>query len=363
MPVQNSGSRSAWSRYRLGSMASRLLPLAVAAIGIAPMLLASEPEESGMGMSAAIPAPHPGLNTNRGSDLTWRDGITDLAASADGQVIAVGPTGLVMDLGTVATRLIPRAASGERSFLAVAADEAGTYWVADRQGQVSRFGARGELFPAQDTGAQGALFKLARLADGSLLGVGEFGSVVALPEGTRQWRALELPWPGLLKTLQDREGDVVPHLYGVCQAPNGDLYLTGEYGLILARTSAGWHVSREADSSGNLFACAASADGSVLAVGQIGRAVLLSGEGWRQLPAGTPNDLYAVAWDDGDFVAVGDQGAVLALRGGAADAEPVWRASTPSSAVSVRWLSAILATDNQFVVAGSGGYIERLSLP
>lgn len=296
-----------------------------------------------------------------GSELTWWDNITDMAIGPGGRIIGVGSAGLVIDVGDFVARIVPRSLSGHRDYLSAASDGKGNYWLADRTGKVSLLDAQGNLGDAQTTTAEGALFKLIRLIDGSLLGVGEFGSVLSLPVGSDDWEVLRLPWDQLLSSaFRDGEGDVIPHLYGVCQTRDGTIYITGEYGLVLVRIEGIWQISYRPDRKGNLFACATLPTGEVVAVGQLGRALLLRGSAWSDLPVEVQKDLYAVTSAKTGFVAVGEHGVVLALKPDS-DSQPAWqKLNLPSPP---RWLSAILAVDEGLLVVGNGGYISRLQSP
>ena len=296
-----------------------------------------------------------------GPELTWRDNITDVAIGPAGRVIGVGSAGLVINVGDLVSRIVPRSLSGHRDFLSASSDGKGNYWLADRAGNISLLDAQGNLGEAQITAAEGALFKLTRLVDGSLLGAGEFGSVMSLPIGGDDWEVLRLPWDQLLgSAFREDEGDVVPHLYGICQARDGTVYITGEYGLVLVRVEGIWQISYQPDSKGNLFACAASPSGEVVAVGQLGRALLLRGSAWSDLPVEIQKDLYAVTSAKIGFVAAGEHGVVLTLNPDS-DRQPAWQKLSLSS--PPRWLSAILTVDEGLLVVGNGGYISRLPSP
>lgn len=292
------------------------------------------------------------------SELTWRDNITDVAIGPAGRIIGVGSAGLVINVGDPIARIVPRSLSGHRDFLSISSDGKGNYWLADRAGKISLLDAQSNLEEAQSTAVEGAIFKLTRLIDGSLLGVGEFGSVISLPVGGNEWKVLRLPWDQLLDSaFRDDQGDVIPHLYGICQAADGAIYITGEYGLVLVRREGTWQISYRADSKGNLFACAASPSGEIVAVGQRGRALILRGSVWSDLSAEVQKDLYAVTSIETGFVAAGEHGIVLALNPGS-DSQPTWKKLKLSS--PPRWLSAILAVDEGLLVVGNGGYISRL---
>lgn len=292
------------------------------------------------------------------SELTLRDNITDVTIGPAGRIIGVGSAGLVINVGDPISRIVSRSLSGHRDFLSISSDGKGNYWLADRAGKIYLLDAQANLGEARTTAAEGAIFKLTRLVDGSLLGVGEFGSVISLPVGGNEWEVLRLPWDQLLDSaFRDDQGDVIPHLYGICQTADGTIYITGEYGLVLVRSEGTWQISYRADSKGNLFACAASPSGDVVAVGQRGRALLLKGNVWSDLSVEVQKDLYTVTSAETGFVVAGEHGVVLALNPDS-DNQPAWKKLNLSS--PPRWVSAILAVDKGFLVVGNGGYINRL---
>ena len=329
------------------------------AIG-SPLAFATESTEGGISMPGAVVLPASGDSTPPG-DITWRDNIADMISGLDGQLLAVGPAGLILNLNDGSRRLLPRTAIGSRDFLAAAVAGSGSFWLADRFGHVLLLDDEGHLSDPQETGAEGALFKLLRLTDGTLLGVGEFGSVVSLMPGGRQWQNHELPWGDLLQTLYETEGEVIPHLYGVCQDVNGTVYVTGEFGLVLSWNQQSWQLARQTDGNGNLFACAVSAQHDLIAVGQLGTAVLKIDDTWHSTPVQSGHDLYTVTPTKAGFAAAGNLGQVVAIEPRSSKGFQWY--SVPLPTPPPGWLSSILHLNNELLVAGSGGYFNRISTP
>ncbi len=323
----------------------------------------TEAATSGAGMPGAVSVPRPGAGGGAAiPGVSWRDGITGLSGDANGQVIAVGPNGLVLEVGDQSRRLVPRSPTGERDYLSIVDNGKGGFWLSDRLGGVSLLGVDKKLATAQTTGAEGAIFDLALLLDGSLMGVGEFGSVITLPVGGDEWLLVELPWEILLAKLQATEGDVIPHLYAICEAGDGTVYLAGEYGVVLVRQGLDWQLSRDADIHGNLFDCGVSPAGEVLAVGQLGRGSLLINGEWQDMERMSEKDLFAVAWASDRFVAVGESGLVVGL---APDSSTSWRShELVPEGMPARWLAAVLPiSEKKVLLAGSGGRLQWLALP
>ena len=131
-----------------------LITLVVGSLGCAQAGV-GDTGESGMGLSASVVNSQDGSGQQQAT-FTWRDNIVDLTVGTDGQVIGVGPVGLIANLTDTDSRMVPRGLAGENDYLAVAIDGNGGYWLADRDGRVARMDGNGNVGEARDTGAGGA---------------------------------------------------------------------------------------------------------------------------------------------------------------------------------------------------------------
>lgn len=124
----------------------------------------------------------------------------------------------------------------------------------------------------------------------------------------------------------------------------------GDSGMVaVSTTGASWTLRSSGPTISTPLTSVASGGGYLVAVGT-GGVIRRSGDGgasWSAVTSPTPNDLYAVAWCNGRFVAVGAAGTILVSTDGQS-----WIAQ---SAVTTSSLRAVTYTDSYIAAVGDGG--------
>ena len=132
------------------------------------------------------------------------------------------------------------------------------------------------------SGTEERLMQVAAGADGQVVAVGAFGSLLVSDDAGKSWASAAPDWT----TMTDQGFE--PHLYAVDVADSGAVTVAGEFGLILrsADGHSNWTVLREGEAS--IFGMHLRADGLGYAVGQSGTVLKTSDGGATWAAAAEP---------------------------------------------------------------------------
>jgi len=181
--------------------------------------------------------------------------------------------------------------------------------------------------------------------NGRGLAVGAYGMAMATTNHGRDWSPLQ---------IDPNE----PHFYAIREAPDGTLFIAGEFGTVLrsrdrgeswARLKTGW--------DGTFFGFRARDDGRLLLYGLEGRILESNdnGETWRHLASGGFSALYdGVFLPNGRAVIVGAEGTVLLES--PTGFERIDRANRKA-------ITTVLATGPASLLLSGEGGITHLTLP
>ena len=181
--------------------------------------------------------------------------------------------------------------------------------------------------------------------NGRGLAVGAYGMALATENHGLDWSPREID--------QDE-----PHFYAIREAPDGTLFIAGEFGTVLRSRDDGATWTRlDAGWDGTFFGFRARDDGRLLLYGLEG--TLLEsydgGETWHHLASGVFSALYdAVFLPDGQAVVVGADGTIL-IESPTGSFERVDRASREA-------ITAVLATGPDSVLLFGERGIDHLTL-
>ena len=307
---------------------SLALVLFLVAASTAPSLLCAEPLDEA---AAMVVCPECGLIT--------------AAIEIPGGFVAVGERGLIVH-GTAGNwqqapapsrrMLTGVTGTGGSSLVAIGHDalilasrEPGAAWTVVR--------ARPEL----DT----PLLDIWITGDGRGLAVGAYGMALATENHGHDWSPREI------------DPDE-PHFYAIREAPDGTLFIVGEFGTVLRSRDRGETWTRlDTGWDGTFFGFRARDDGRLLLYGLEG--TLLEshdgGETWHHLASGVFSALYdAVFLPDGQAVVVGADGTIL-IESPTGSFKRVNRASREA-------ITAVLATGPDSVLLFGEGGIDHLTL-
>ena len=137
--------------------------------------------------------------------------------------------------------------------------------------------------------------------------VGAYMLLLSTEDGGRTWRA----------RIDDPDG---PHANAIAEAPDGSLYVVGEFGQILRSDDRGrsWHRLKS-PYEGSLFEVLTPDDGAILVFGLRGHLFRSEDRGasWRQIATGTSATLLGgLVRADGRIVVAGSDGALLVSADG-----------------------------------------------
>ena len=139
------------------------------------------------------------------------------------------------------------------------------------------------------------------------LAVGAYGLVLETHDGGRSWTR---------RSIDENE----PHFYAITNAPDGTLYLVGEFGAaFLSRDRGQTWVALNSPYKGSFFGALALSDGTLVAFGLRGNLYRSENSGlyWRQVETGTTASLMSgLDLTDGTIVIVGLSGSLLVSRDG-----------------------------------------------
>ncbi len=172
------------------------------------------------------------------------------------------------------------------------------------------------------------------------IAVGAYGLAYETMDGGATWERL---------SIDEDE----PHFYGLFEAADGALILTGEFGTILRSTDRGANWSRlNSPYEGSFFGGIGLSDGSLLLFGLRGNLYRSNdqGESWEQIESGVTASLVAASESEGGEVAIaGLSGTLLQSRDSG-------KSFTLTSGLRREGLSTVLALpDGALLLTGESG--------
>ncbi|MFT3924701.1 MAG: YCF48-related protein [Myxococcales bacterium] len=218
------------------------------------------------------------------------------------------------------------------------------------------------------------LFGVDVLENGTLVAVGDFGTVLRSQDRGESWQACEVATELTSGAVPDaRRRDAEGELSGIGGASaetenEGEAarlssvsfgddthgFIVGEFGWILASSDGGRSWRRQASGSDKLlFSVRARSPVTAIAVGSEGTVLETrdAGASWQARPHGESRHLFDVACQDARCAATGQEGLVMLWEG---DGPPI---SLASEALAP--LSAVAFAGRALVVAGKRGYVLR----
>ncbi|MDC3401669.1 hypothetical protein OA101_01240 [Alphaproteobacteria bacterium] len=152
------------------------------------------------------------------------------------------------------------------------------------------------------------------LADGFVVAVGGFGTILISQDAGQNWRIVSVDWQSILNDA------IEPHLYDVSVSSSGQITIVGEFELVLTSDDFGrsWRTRNLGEAS--LFSVTIHDDGKGYAVGQDGRILktLNGSESWEALE--NPSDgILLNIWSsaDGKVLVSGIRNLLTSNNGGA----------------------------------------------
>ena len=181
--------------------------------------------------------------------------------------------------------------------------------------------------------------------EGRGFAVGAYGLALVTDDGGRNWSE---------RKIDAQE----PHFYAIREAPEGTLYICGEYGTVLQSRNRGasW-TPLSLDWDGTFFGCRAGHEGRILVYGLEGMILESRDQGasWRRLETGSSASIYdATFLADGRAVVVGAGGTVL-IETATGEFEHIAHPHRGS-------LTAVLARDAHTLVLFGEGGVHTLAL-
>ena len=202
-----------------------------------------------------------------------------------------------------------------------------------------------------ESGTEERLLRVALGADGLVVVVGGFGTILVSNDDGETWSSPEIDWMTIL-------GDFLePHLYAI-HIDKGAILIAGEFGLVLRSDDRGasWMVTHKGEES--IFDVAFNGRGDGIAVGQ-GGLVLATGDGgrnWRRMDSLSDTNLLGVWMSGQRTFAAGIRGAYSSQDGGRS-----WKSVTRSD-LDTGWYQAVAASEarDKPVLVGHHGRILEM---
>jgi len=152
------------------------------------------------------------------------------------------------------------------------------------------------------------------LADGFVVAVGGFGTILTSQDAGQNWQVVALDWQAILNDA------IEPHLYDVTVSKSGQITIVGEFELVLTSDDFGqsWRTRNLGEAS--LFSVTMQEDGKGYAVGQDGRILktVNGADSWQALE--NPGDgILLNIWSsaDGRVLVSGIRNLLTSNNGGA----------------------------------------------
>lgn len=234
------------------------------------------------------------------------------------------------------------------SLLGVAVDGQRRFAVG-QSGRIFRYAAG--TWTSLESGTEERLLRVALGADGIVVVVGGFGTILVSHDDGETWSSPEIDWMALL-------GDFLePHLYAI-HIDKGAILIAGEFGLVLRSEDRGasWKVAHKGEES--IFDVTFNGRDEGIAVGQSGL-VLATGDGgrnWRRMDALSDTNLLGVWMSGQRAFAAGIRGAYSSQDGGRS-----WKPVTRSD-LDTGWYQAVSASEarGKPVLVGHRGRILEM---
>ena len=179
------------------------------------------------------------------------------------------------------------------------------------------------------------------------LAIGAYGLVLETHDGGRSW---------IRRSIDENE----PHFYAITNAPDGTLYLVGEFGAaFLSRDRGQTWMALNSPYKGSFFGALALSDGTLVAFGLRGNLYRSENNGlyWRQVETVTTASLMSgLELTDGTIVIVGLSGSLLVSRDGG-------NTFTPTRHTTRQGIAAVVELGRgQLLTVGEGG-LSRIKTP
>ena len=288
------------------------------------------------GRTAGEDVPHHVLHLASEGFGTPRTWVFGLAQRGDA-LWAVGNFGINVRRPGAASWMNVVAPQPGRLPLSISFAATGAGIAVGQDGAVWEVAAGSELWASSGVGANDRLFGVAQTSRGDVIAVGAFGTIYTRAAGATAWRRVEVSWG---------EFDA-PHLYAVLMMDDQAALVVGEHGTIL-KVANGGVIDRQQHGEESLFAvvrCGAD----YVAGGQEG-AILASSDAsvWNVSRVVKGFDVYGLGClPDHRVMALGAGTAQIGSPGGA------WQGFEPNS-TRPAWFSSILVSESTMLLGGQG---------
>jgi len=272
----------------------------------------------------------------------------------------VGDLGRVFHTSDGGLNWTIQATGTKQPFSSIACPSRDNLLIAGQGGQISQSKDGGTTWTPQQSGAERQLLDIAFSSAQVGLAVGDYGTILRTEDGGNNWARVEIPAdlqlpPDVAEVTQP--GDIV--LYAISFADAEHVWLTGEFGVILASDDGGrtWRGQTSGVES-TLFGIhfADTQNGWAVGLDEVLLHTTDGGVTWQRQHIQTPKG-YALAFYDvdvrGDYGwVVGSSGLLLSTK----DAGKTWQLPTvPVQMRSLWFRGVIMFPEGRGLIVGSGG--------
>ncbi len=290
-----------------------------------------------------------------------RQNLFSICAKDNSEAWAVGDLGRIFHTTDAGRSWEVQSAGTKRPFVAISC-VGEKLWIAGQAGQIAHSPDAGRTWTKQESGTTRNLLDIQFVDAQRGIAIGDFGTLLRTEDGGRTWEKIPLPEnielpPDIAEVVQP--GDVI--LYGATFATRDQVWIAGEFGVILHSTDGGltWQQQRSGVET-TLFGIHALDGERAWAVGL--EAVLLSttdgGATWNkenvERPKGFVLPLYDIAVNGLFGWAVGNSGFILHSK----DAGKTWQLAEVPVRMAGSWFRGItFLPDGRGFIAGARGLV------